>query len=376
MFGYLGEALKILRKHVEAEAAFRKAIDLKPDFSGAYGGLCNELYHQGRYEEAEKACRKTIALYPEWAGVHFILAFSLVVQGKPGEAEAAARKAIKLFKFYEKNDYDKGYFILGRSLDDQGKLAEAEAAYRKAIDINRYLFHAYLELGSLLQKQGRFKESLAIFRRCHELGSKQPNWPFPSPRWIRNTERLIELEKRLPAILQGETSPANPSEAVSFAQMCQQPYKKRYAASVRLYIDAFAADPKLVADLKEQHRYNAACSAALIAAGQGEDARSVPDKERIRLRRLALTWLHDDLTAYAKLTEQNNPDAHKTIQQSLTHWRRDPDLASVRDSTALDRLADNERAAWQSLWRDVDELAKRVAKTNEPKAAQKKPNRN
>jgi hypothetical protein len=52
----------------------------------------------------------------------------------------------------------------------------------------------------------------------------------------------------------------------------------------------------------------------------------------------------------------------QVIRQQLAHWRRDPDLASVRDPEALDHLVDNERAARRSLWRDVDELARRVAK--------------
>ena len=42
----------------------------------------------------------------------------------------------------------------------------------------------------------------------------------------------------------------------------------------------------------------------------------------------------------------------------------------MRDPAALDRLPDNERAAWQALWRDVDELAKRVAKTDTAKKKQ------
>ena len=79
-------------------------------------------------------------------------------------------------------------------------------------------------------------------------------------------------------------------------------------------------------------------------------------------RRWALGWLRDDLTAYAKLAERSNPAANKAIQQRLTHWRGDPNLISVRDSSALDHLPDNEHAPWQSLWRDVDELAKRLAK--------------
>ena len=63
----------------------------------------------------------------------------------------------------------------------------------------------------------------------------------------------------------------------------------------------------------------------------------------------------------------------QVIRQQLAHWRRDPDLASVRDPEALDHLADNERAARQSLWRDVDELLTRVGKKNEPTNGRKEP---
>jgi hypothetical protein len=37
----------------------------------------------------------------------------------------------------------------------------------------------------------------------------------------------------------------------------------------------------------------------------------------------------------------------------LEHRRSDPDLASVRDPQALERLPENERDAWQALWLDV-----------------------
>lgn len=114
-------------------------------------------------------------------------------------------------------------------------------------------------------------------------------------------------------------------------------------------------------DLNAQHRYNAACSAALATAGQGEDAHLLPDKVAVRFRRWALGWLREDLQAYARLAKQNNPRLNQTIQQRLNHWRRDPDLASIRDPQSLDRLPENERTAWQVLWRDVDKLAKRAA---------------
>ncbi len=116
---------------------------------------------------------------------------------------------------------------------------------------------------------------------------------------------MVALETKLPAVLQGKESPANADDAIILAMMCN--LLKRYAASSRLYTNAFTADPKLAADMDEVHRYNAACYAALAAAGQGEDARSLPDKERSRLRRQALGWMRDDLVAYAKLAEQNKP---------------------------------------------------------------------
>jgi serine/threonine-protein kinase len=200
---------------------------------------------------------------------------------------------------------------------------------------------------------------VASLRRGHDLGSKRPGWRYPSAQWLCDAERLADLDDKLPAILTGEALPANPGEAITLAHMCQQ-YKKRYIAAIRLYADAFAVEPKLAADLNTQYRYDAACSAALAAAGQGEDAHLLPDKAAAMFRRWALSWLRDDLSAYANLAGQNNPAMKLTIQQRLAHWRRDPDLASVRDPQSLDCLPDNERLAWQALWREVEESARRL----------------
>ena len=77
------------------------------------------------------------------------------------------------------------------------------------------------------------------------------------------------MEPKLPAFLKGEFQPRDNGTPGSGRRLPDQEAAHR---SARLYAAAFAADPKLADDLKAGHRYNAACFAALAAAGQGEDA--------------------------------------------------------------------------------------------------------
>src|SRR5262249_50361338 len=126
------------------------------------------------------------------------------------------------------------------------------------------------------------------------------------------------------------------------------------------YARAFAADPKLAADLRQQHRYNAACSAALAAVGQGEDARRLPDKVVLMLRRQAWRWLRADLEVYAKLAERDGPKTKEAVRQRLAHWQEDSDLASIRDKDALAKLPDDERKDWRQLWDEVAALFNKV----------------
>jgi serine/threonine-protein kinase len=352
----LGIALKNQAKLTEAEEAYRQAIALQPDYAGAYSNLGNLLLQQEKLTQSEEACRKAIALQPEDALAYAVLGTALGKQGKYSEAKEACRRAIA-----RQPNRALFYVTLGIVLLGQERFAAAEAPFRGAIALEPDYALAHSNLGIALRFQGRFTESLASLRRGRELG-------WPSQPWLGEVERFVVLENSLPAVLQGEASPANASDAITLADMCQ--LKKLHAGAARLFAEAFTADPRLAADLDAPHRYNAACNAALAAAAQGADARALPDKVTAMFRRWALAWLREDLTAYARLAEGSAPAANKKIQQALTYWRSDPDLTSVRYPSALDHLPDHERAAWQALWREVDELAKRVA--DKDKAGEKR----
>src|SRR5262249_10222649 len=107
-------------------------------------------------------------------------------------------------------------------------------------------------------------------------------------------------------------------------------------------------------------RYNAACCAALAAAGKGKAADKLDAKGKARLRTQALGWLKADLVLWAQAVK-GTPTQRQQARQQLEHWRKDPDLAGVRDKAALAKLPEGERAAWRKLWAGVEYLLKRTA---------------
>ena len=160
-------------------------------------------------------------------------------------------------------------------------------------------------------------------------------------------------------MLQGVVQPADPSEQLRLAQLCEQ-YKKRYVAAARLYGDAFAAKPELANDPGTGQRYHAACSAALAAAGQGADAADLPDKTCARLRRQALEWLQGDLALWARQADSPDAGVRQAVAQTLRRWQTDSDLAGLREPDAIATLPADEQQACQQLWADVETLLKRA----------------
>jgi hypothetical protein len=157
----------------------------------------------------------------------------------------------------------------------------------------------------------------------------------------------------LPAILDGVARPAGPDEGVALASLCWQ-YKQMYGVAARLYEAAFDARPQLAADMGEEreHRYHAARS-AVLAALRGEGDQERPD-EVLRMRQRGLRWLGAQLALYEVLVKVLGNIARGEVRSRLAQWQNEPDLVSVRDKAALDKLPDDERRQWQRLWERVD----------------------
>jgi tetratricopeptide (TPR) repeat protein len=275
------------------------------------------------------------------------LGAALVGQGKLEEGVIAYREAIRL-----KPDFAECQYSLGHALSQLGKTDEAITAYRETIRVKPDHAEAHCNLAGIFRNQGRYAEALQSVTRGHELGSRKPGWRYPSAEWVATAKRQAELAERLPAILKGDATPKDNTERLDLAGIAYA--TQHYTAAVRLWDEGLRADPKLADDRRHpQHRYDAACAAALAAAGQGKGDLPADEAAKARLRAQALDWLKAELAAWVKHLDKN-PNARPLIVQTMLHWKADSDLVGVREPRALEALPEPERGAWRAFWAEVD----------------------
>jgi tetratricopeptide (TPR) repeat protein len=361
----LGYALRAQGKVDAAIACFKRAIEIDPKYAKAHINLGAAFHSKRMFEEAIACGKKAIELDPMNPKTHNNLGTALHDTKNLAEAIMCYKKAIELDP-----NYSNAHCNLGNAYRDNDQLNEACIEYREVLHLNKDNAEVQCELGLILVRQGRFADALAELKRGHELGTKNRGWTRPSAQWVRTAEQLVQLDERLSALLAGKAQPKDTSERIAFAELCQKPYRQRYAVALRLYQEAFAADPKLTGEQPSVPRYNAACAAALAGCGQGKDADQTEGEERSRLRQLALKWLQADLAAYRRLLEQGQEKVRPVIAQQMQHWLKDTDFAGVRGPESLTKWPEPERQAWQHLWADVADTFDRA---KSPTAPEKKP---
>jgi serine/threonine-protein kinase len=171
----------------------------------------------------------------------------------------------------------------------------------------------------------------------------------------REAESLVL--PNLPAFMQGTYQPRDNDERLAFLGACQ--FANRTRATARLYADAFAADPPLADDLAAAHRYNAARAAALAGSGHGADATGLAKEEGKRWRDQARLWMRVELAARKRALDEDPTAARWGVHETLTRWRKEPDLACVRDPGELNNLDVDERKEYVAFWAAVTALLSR-----------------
>jgi eukaryotic-like serine/threonine-protein kinase len=351
----LGVALEAQGKLEDAVKAYRTALRLRHDLPKTHWNLGFVLAHQANMQkQAEESYREALRLNPNFPEVFLGLGNLYRVQARLPEAEVAFREAIRL-----KDDFAFAHCNLGHILLIEGRGAEAIPCYRRALVIDPQLAPAHFGLGEALMRQGEFAEAQETYRRGLAL-------PIPSNYRravlgvMQQCQQLLADNDKLTKFLGDKGTSADAAVQAQMASLAQHPYRRLYLTAVQLYLEAFGRQP----NLRDSHRYNAACAAALASCGQGKDADKLVDNERARLRKLAFDWLSADLERWSKTLDMASAQTRAAVQRQMRHWQTDGDLASVRDKDALARLPEAERKQWQNLWAEVEVLRKKSSPSN------------
>lgn len=207
-----GIALKALGREDEAEAAYRKALELKPDYPGALYNLAMLLFEQENLVQAEAHLRRALEPKPNFIDAIHGLGQVLAAKGEVHAAETTFRRVLDID---EKNA--EAYVNLGKLMTQFGRLDEAVEQYRTAIRLDPDNDAAYMYLGNTLQSLGAHTPAKACYKRVLKHKPESP------AAWLG-----------LGSILDNENDHANAMAAYRQAMQLSEEYKAKTACHLAL----------------------------------------------------------------------------------------------------------------------------------------------
>ena len=190
-YNNLGKTLQASGRTAEAEARFRRAMQIRPTDFDAHENLGVLLLQQHRLDEALAEFREAARFKADDPEPHKNLADILAAQRRPQEAQQERGLAASLAEHLGDTHYH-----IAVTLQDSDDPEGAIKHFRKSIALRPTFAGAYLALSTVLARQNRFVEAVAVLRQGlqatpqdlplrHELASLHARAPdanvHPSP---------------------------------------------------------------------------------------------------------------------------------------------------------------------------------------------------
>jgi serine/threonine-protein kinase len=339
----------------KAQALLERAVQLRGDLWQARYHLGSLLASRGNYPASLPHLESALRLQPNDLEVRTNLASALASVGRTSEAIAHFEQILS-----REPQRAPAAFSLGGLYARLGHFTEAICWYHRSLKERPEHAETCCNLGLALRDAGLFTEARAAIQHGHDLGTRRGNWPYPSPQWLGDVDRLIKVESQLDDLVTGKRPATGTNQRMLAVHALA--LLGRHDDSVRMLDAALAADPKL-GKRPGVLNWRVAIAMALRAA-QAEGA--APDAaRRTELYRKALRWLGEEV-AWARRLLVSGAAEQKLAQHVLHLLVGDAQLASLLAPPSLARLPRDEQGRFAALWNEAQRLGRAAQALNAP----------
>ncbi|MGC8745479.1 MAG: tetratricopeptide repeat protein [Candidatus Saccharicenans sp.] len=155
----------------QAILAYKEAIKLKPDDIKSYYSLGQLLAAAGQYAEAEAAFKKLIEINPKDAVTYY----NQIIQmyDRAGDYEKAIEAVKKIIEINPKNEV--AIYNLAIMYFKLNKLEEAVKALNDCLALKNDYTYAWYNLGLVYNKMNKHPEAVEAFKKYNSLAPDDPN---------------------------------------------------------------------------------------------------------------------------------------------------------------------------------------------------------
>lgn len=161
---FLGQVSSAKHEFQDTLTYAKKAIELKPQDSYAYGILGDAYAELGEYEKAEKAFDRMLSLKPDLYSYSRI-SYIKELNGDTKGAIEAMQKSIEegVRQNLPAENIAWAHFILGDAYFNAGDLKNAEAHYKESLDAFGNYHYALAGLARIKAAEGDYRESVKLY---------------------------------------------------------------------------------------------------------------------------------------------------------------------------------------------------------------------
>ncbi|MBI5969279.1 MAG: tetratricopeptide repeat protein [Deltaproteobacteria bacterium] len=169
------------REISKAIQAYKKVIELEPNYVEAYNNLGIIYQEIGDFAKALEAYQKSIAINPRYEKGHNNLGILLYLMDRHEESMAAFQKALAI-----NSQNLESHINLGILFKKRGQMEKAIECYQKALVINPLYGEAHYNIGLLYEQLENSELAIGHYQRFIQLSSKT------YPDLVRKVQRHLD----------------------------------------------------------------------------------------------------------------------------------------------------------------------------------------